>query len=754
MVRAQKLVSYITKYYSVRCRKGRWIFSLLVVSIPPQPYVRLTLRMPSFLPVDPPAFTPRALHRHSHSVVVVVIFVAKPLLHLLPPPTHLPLPDHVIPIPAIFMESNPVTLGPNAVKTLTEARPPTQSLVTTRRIICPNMSFVASPPLPSSLFSSIPDTLTASHHFHRRPSHDSANWPNTATPTVPSVHSPASHATWTRAFDLIEQLPNTDSSLNDIREARGHIDSGILIHLNTIPPPLRYRNTPSVSMNIPQLRIRLQDYIAIGAVVPLPDSPPPSHIQPLHCVFKEGKKPRLVIDLSRNLNAFSPHRPFSYSSVDSAVALSYPGCWYGKLDLSNAFLSFPLHPSIHHLFSFSFDKKFFQFRSMPFGLADAPRLCTLLLSVVSYTLTVAHCHHIVYLDDFLFVANSYSEMLNMMATASTIFASFGLVVNADKTEGPSQRITFLGIVLDSLRQTLECTTARIAEISALCDDMVPRRRTSLRHIQHLLGKFSFAARVLPGARPFLRRLIDSMKTGGLPHHIHITSAFRADLLFWKGAMCLWNGRALWRKPAPFVIATDASLEGFGFHLEALPPLASTTALPDYLQPSHGYMGLFSPCHLHLISSHRDIAWAELFAIVAALHVYAPHLENSTILFRTDNMTDVNIINRQSTKIDRLGILLRAFYALSLRHNVHVHAVHKSGVDNVIADWLSRPTLHHFHSFTDVAHLDFCPSSPPDMVLATLSSSSLLHSRQLRLLELDGALVDPSCSLQLSMWSPD
>ena len=89
------------------------------------------------------------------------------------------------------------------------------------------------------------------------------------------------------------------------------------------------------------------------------------HIQPLHVIIKHGKKPRLVIDLSRNLNDHLQYDYFRYSCVDDAVKESSPGCWHGKLDLSNCFLSFPLHPSVRKCFCFRFEGELYQLTSMP-----------------------------------------------------------------------------------------------------------------------------------------------------------------------------------------------------------------------------------------------------------------------------------------------------------------------------------------------------------------------------------------------------
>lgn len=485
---------------------------------------------------------------------------------------------------------------------------------------------------------------------------------------------------------------------------------------DSLPPAVHYKNTPLVDSNIEMVRERLQDYIKIGAVEQLPVKFNLSAvtIQPLHVVLKNGRKPRLVIDLSRNLNPHLQQTKFSYSRVEDAVKLSHPGCWYAKLDLSNCFLSFPLHPSVWDHFIFCIDNVYYRFIRMPFGLSCAPQICTLLLSVVAFALTKNKCKFVRYLDDFLFIASSRQDCLRQLSTAIHIFQQFGLVVNPDKTEGPTQTIIFLGIKICSLTQTLSCTEERINELLSLLHSFLNSPSKSdpnttnhsyfirRRNLESLIGKLSFAAQVLPGARPFLRRMLDCLHSS--PNHkskIRLSAAFYQDVQYWIQHLSSWNGKAKWRDSEPVIIATDASLDGFGFYLESLPPHISVTSLPPHLRPGHGFIGVYSPSHSSYHHSSRDMVWCELFAVLAAAHTFASHpiFHNQSFLFRVDNQPDVQIINRQSTKSSRLSLLLRSLSHYSHQYNICISAQHRPGSLNILADFLSRPQHHHFSPLT-------------------------------------------------------
>jgi hypothetical protein len=325
-------------------------------------------------------------------------------------------------------------------------------------------------------------------------------------------------------------------------------------------------------------------------------------------------------------------------------------------------------------------------------------------------------------------------MTVMLRTAQQLFSDFGLVVNTDKTEGPAQQLSFLGIQLDSVAQTLSCTAARLTELRSLLTSALSSPTVRLSFLASLIGKLQFAATVLPGARPFVRRMLDLHQLHTRRIHsqhpgatqpsaaqlsnaasassrdrrvhfalqrssIHTDSGFRADARFWLAHLHQWNGSAKWRsaQAAPFCIASDASLSGFGFYLESTPPHVDTSHWPPGVKVGTGYSGVYSSAHSHLHTASSQMTWCEMFAVYAALLTYRTVLRHSCVLFYVDNETDVHILNRQATRSARLAGLLREIYSISLADNISIYARHRSGVDNVLADFLSRPELHqHEH----------------------------------------------------------
>ena len=98
-------------------------------------------------------------------------------------------------------------------------------------------------------------------------------------------------------------------------------------------------------------------------------------------------------------------------------------------------------------------------------------MCTQLLSVVQFALAEQGISDVRYLDDFFLIAKSEEDMSRDLRLAQSVIRQFGLVINPDKTEGPAQQLSFLGVQLDSVAQTVSCTPERVG--GAHCTAALP-----------------------------------------------------------------------------------------------------------------------------------------------------------------------------------------------------------------------------------------------------------------------------------------
>ena len=92
---------------------------------------------------------------------------------------------------------------------------------------------------------------------------------------------------------------------------------------------------------------------------------------------------------------------------------------------------------------------------------------------------------------------------------------------------------------------------------------------------------------------------------------------------------------------------------------------------------------------------ESIAYKELFPIVLAANVWGNLWTRQHILFRSDNEVVVSILTHRTSKIPSIMHLLRNLLLVAARHNFSFSARHIPGVNNVIADALTRFNWQEF-----------------------------------------------------------
>ena len=102
---------------------------------------------------------------------------------------------------------------------------------------------------------------------------------------------------------------------------------------------------------------------------------------------------------------------------------------------------------------------------------------------------------------------------------------------------------------------------------------------------------------------------------------------------------------------------------------------------------------------------QSITLLEFYPIVVAVSVCADsRLSNKCISFHSDNRAMVDIINSQTSKDTKVMHLMRKLVLSCLRHNILFRAVHIPGINNNLADSLSRLRVKKFQALAPKA----CP----------------------------------------------
>ena len=112
-----------------------------------------------------------------------------------------------------------------------------------------------------------------------------------------------------------------------------------------------------------------------------------------------------------------------------------PGEWVSSIDLSDAYLHIPIHPR----------SQVFQFTCLPFGLATAPQVFTMIVKEVKLMALSRGLRLHQYLDDWLIRSQSQEEAQVNTQAVVDLTQSLGWIINQEKSElKPTQVFSFMG----------------------------------------------------------------------------------------------------------------------------------------------------------------------------------------------------------------------------------------------------------------------------------------------------------------------
>ena len=133
-----------------------------------------------------------------------------------------------------------------------------------------------------------------------------------------------------------------------------------------------------------------------------------------------------------------------------------------------------------------------------------------------------------YLDDFLFAgADTTSNCSKLMNTFTEVCSQLGVPIADDKTEGPSTRITYLGLSIDTEKMLIQIPDEKVQGLLYFLNEASKRKKITLRQLQSLCGSLALCVRALPAGREFSRRLYLACDRARKPHHLmKITKAMQ------------------------------------------------------------------------------------------------------------------------------------------------------------------------------------------------------------------------------------
>ena len=444
-----------------------------------------------------------------------------------------------------------------------------------------------------------------------------------------------------------------------------------------------------------------------------------------------GRKTRLIFHLSHprdrskgdSVNGNTPEylTKVNYKTFDDAVVLCLkegPGCYLAKSDMTSAFrhlamkrkywkyLVMKAKSPIDHQWYYFVDK------CMPFGASISCSHFQEFSDAVAHIVqTFTRKANINYLDDFFFTALLKAVCDGQVKTFLDVCESIRFPVSMEKTFWGCTRITFLGLLIDTIHQIVSVPCEKVDKAIKLLTKCLQRRskKTTLGELQEITGFLNFLCKAVVPGRSFTRRLYNVAEGAQHKlkknHHLPITSEMRSDLELWL--IFLQHPSVYSRKFIDFDLSLTSDEVDFFTD-------ASTSLGCGGISDRDWFILEWD--EEFMLENNPSINYLELYAVTIGIVNRIHKYKNRRVIIFCDNISVVQMINNTTSKCKNCMVLIRIIVLQAITQNVKINAKHIPGVLNIWADMLSRLKYREFWETARKMGRKFGRTSPiPDIL---------------------------------------
>ena len=195
---------------------------------------------------------------------------------------------------------------------------------------------------------------------------------------------------------------------------------------------------------------------------------------------------RLITDLSYpegqsiNDGIGREYCSLEYTTVDKVVAKATalgPGALLAKIDIKSAYRLVRVHSYDRPLLGFRWRGKVYLDAMLPFGLRSAPKVFNALADTLEWCFHYRGVNDVDhYLDDFVTMGPpASSTCARNLRVIHEVSATLGVPLAKDKCEGPSPRLTFLGIEIDTQERVLRLPQEKLLRVQMILTQWKKKR---------------------------------------------------------------------------------------------------------------------------------------------------------------------------------------------------------------------------------------------------------------------------------------
>ena len=271
------------------------------------------------------------------------------------------------------------------------------------------------------------------------------------------------------------------------------IDNGYSLPLTEWPPKSSLPNNQSARLD--RNRVFVEDELekleAAGAIYEVKEDKP-WLIIPIQVAEPPGRKKRIVIDASRQLNPYLDFGKISMDHLAKIVPEMPQGCWFATLDLKSGYYHLKVAEEHQKLLGIQWTYadgrvKTWQWRVSFLGIASLVWKFTKMLIPNKVYLHLKGIPNFCFVDDLIVLGRTEEECLSNLATAKWSLEQAGWCINEEKIMLPTRRGVFLGLELDSKTRSIDIPEKKLKTIHAKIDLTVVKGSAKARDLASVYG---------------------------------------------------------------------------------------------------------------------------------------------------------------------------------------------------------------------------------------------------------------------------
>ena len=231
-------------------------------------------------------------------------------------------------------------------------------------------------------------------------------------------------------------------------------------------------------------------------------------------VPKSDGKYRLILNL-KSFNEYVACEHFKMEDLRTATNMMTKGCYMASMDLRHAYYSVCVSTEYQIFLKFKWRGKLYAYTCLPNDLSCCPRFFTKLLKPVYAQLRNKGFLSTAFIDDSYLQGRDKVQCQRNIDATVKLLQSLGFILHDKKSVvKPTQKLKYLGFVLDSRELTVRVPEERADKIRKPCEGLVSKAKCTIRELAQVIGQLVAAFPAVEWG-PFYYRQLEREKNKSL-----------------------------------------------------------------------------------------------------------------------------------------------------------------------------------------------------------------------------------------------